>query len=108
MRSIRSTKPKPRHSPARSTFRSTSPSRKPISQYGTSMSQPANILNIAIELAPHTYDLSHKAFTLALKEELLGKRCLHSPRLAPTESAGTIRYGSVRSVKFEFPEMERA
>jgi len=49
--------------------------------------------------------MSDHAFAIALKEEYKSLRCLHKPRLAPFEYAGAIRYGSVRSLKFEFPEM---
>lgn len=58
--------------------------------------------------APHTRGaLSQDAFVIVLREEYKSMRCLHIPRLAPTEYAGTIRYGSVRSLKFEFPEMRK-
>ena len=73
------------------------------------MSQPANISNIATTFAPHTSvrrSMSDEAFAKALAEEYRSPRCLKEPRLAPTEYSGAIRYGSVRSVKFEFPEMK--
>ena len=55
-------------------------------------------------IKPRAARMSVKAFNAAVHAELNGNRCLHVPRLAPFEYAGGIRYGSVRSIKFEFPE----
>lgn len=73
------------------------------------MSRQANTSNTALMSArPTRASLGDDAFAIALKEEFKSLRCLHVPPLAPYEYAGAIRYGSVRSIKFEFPEVDAA